>query len=83
MWEREGGAAQVIRGFWPARAKAHGKLSGTGTIVMAESSEESTCPSRSPTPDIVAGRPRKSPVWQYFVYNDASGKSACRDQWGP
>ena len=49
---------------------------------MAESSEESTfAPSRSPTPSTSersTGRPRRSPVWEYFVFNDESGKSACQ-----
>ena len=45
-------------------------------------SEESTfAPSRSPTPSTQersTGRPRMSPVREYFVFNDETGKSACQ-----
>ena len=50
---------------------------------MAESVEEATLPgpSRSPTPGpdtaTGVGRPKKSAVWQYFVYSEVTGKSTC------
>ena len=39
-----------------------------------------TPPSRSPTP--CPGRPKRSPVWQYFVYNEQTGKSSCQLETG-
>ena len=52
---------------------------------MVDSSEESmllppTPPSRSPMP--CPGRPKRSPIWQYFVYNEQTGKSSCQVETG-
>ena len=49
---------------------------------MAESSGESTfTSSRSPTPSTSesgVGRPKRSPVWQHFVFDNVTGKSVCQ-----
>ena len=49
--------------------------------LMAESLGESTFnSSRSSTPSTSesgVGRPKRSPVWQHFVFDNVTGKSAC------
>ena len=58
-------------------------LCNRNTLVVMYSSEESGAESvatRSSTvsPSSSLGRPRKSLVWNYFIYDDVSGKSICQ-----